>query len=92
MEFDTRYFDTEVMRADMMIALKVARDHGVPLHCGEFGCYYKTPQPLRLAWYADMMATFKEYGIAWANWDYKGSFGIVTADGQDTGIASVLLA
>ena len=44
------------------------------------------------AWYADMMATFAEYDIAWANWDYKGSFGIVTADGQDTGLAEVLLS
>jgi len=38
------------------------------------------------------MQTLNERDIAWANWDYKGSFGIVDASGQDTGIASVLLA
>jgi len=45
-----------------------------------------------LEWYADMMATFNDHDIAWANWNYKGSFGIVTADGQDTGLAEVLLS
>ena len=49
-------------------------------------------QPIRLAWYADIMATFKEFDIAWANWDYKGSFGIVTPDGKETGLVEVLLS
>jgi len=85
-------FDRSTMVADLAQPLAVQQRTGLPLYCGEFGCYYKTPQPIRLAWYADMMATFKEYGIAWANWDYKGSFGIVTVDRQDTGIAEVLLS
>ena len=63
-----------------------------PLYCGEFGAYEKTPQPLRLAWYRDMISVFDELGIAWAQWDYKGDFGIVTPDGKDTGLADVLLS
>lgn len=62
-----------------------------PLYCGEFGAYEKSPQQLRLAWYRDMISVFNEFDIAWANWDYKGDFGIITADGKDTGIADVLL-
>ncbi|MBN1582644.1 MAG: cellulase family glycosylhydrolase [Anaerolineae bacterium] len=85
-------FDRSSMIADLEKPLAVRKQTGRPLYCGEFGCYYKTPQAVRLAWYRDMMHTLNEYGIAWANWDYKGSFGIVTPDGQDTGIAGVLLA
>jgi endoglucanase len=85
-------FDRSQMVADLAQPLAVRARTGLPLYCGEFGCYEKTPQAIRLAWYRDMMQTFEEFDIAWANWDYKGSFGIVTHEGQDTGIAEVLLA
>ena len=85
-------FDRSQMVADLAQPLAVRQRTGLPLYCGEFGCYVQTPQPIRLAWYADMMATFKQFDIAWANWDYKGSFGIVTVDGRDTGLAEVLLS
>jgi endoglucanase len=91
MEFDTRYFDTEVMRADMMIALKVARDHGVPLHCGEFGCYQLTPEDIREAWYRDVRTVFEELGIVWTNWDFRGEFGLVDKEGRETGAVTWLL-
>ena len=85
-------FDRSRMVADLAQPLAVQARTGLPLYCGEFGCYYKTPRPLRLAWYADMMSVFEQFDIAWANWDYKGSFGIVTVDGQETGVAEMLLS
>jgi endoglucanase len=85
-------FDRSRMVADLAQPLAVRARTGLPLYCGEFGCYEKTPQAIRLAWYRDIMQTLKEHDIAWANWDYKGSFGIVTNGGRDTGIAEVLLA
>ena len=85
-------FDRSQMVADLAQPLAVRARTGLPLYCGEFGCYEKTPQAIRLAWYHDIMQTFKEHDIAWANWDYKGLFGIVTVDGRDTGIAGVLLS
>jgi hypothetical protein len=30
-----------------------------------------------MQWYRDMWANVEKHGIAWANWDYKGGFGIV---------------
>ncbi|MBN1936017.1 MAG: cellulase family glycosylhydrolase [Anaerolineae bacterium] len=86
-----RPFDRSTMVAHLAKPLAVRERSGLPLYCGEFGVYYQTPSVLRLAWYRDMMQTLNEHDIAWANWDYKGSFGIVTPDGQDTGIARVLL-
>ena len=35
---------------------------------------------------------FTRADVAWASWDYKGDFGIVTPDGQETGIAGILLS
>ena len=87
-----RPFDRSTMVADLAKPLAVRARTGLPLYCGEFGVFNQTPQALRLAWYRDMIQTLKEYDIAWANWDYKGSFGIVTPNGQDTGIAQVLLS
>ncbi len=84
--------DRATMVVDFREPLAVRQRMGMLLYCGEFGCYDQTPQALRLLWYQDIIQTFKEFDIAWANWDYKGSFGIITPDGQDTGIADVLLA
>ena len=83
-------YDRSAMVADLAKPLVVARRTGLPLYCGEFGAYSLTPQPVRLAWYRDVVSVFKEYGIAWANWDYKGGFALMR-DGKSTGIAEVLL-
>jgi endoglucanase len=58
-------------------ALVVARQHGLPLYCGEWGCMSTVPEPDRLRWYADMRSILEESGIAWTTWDYKsGHFGL----------------
>lgn len=87
-----RHWDVDVMREALTKPLAVRERTGLPLYCGEFGVYHHTPTPARLAWYADLISVFKEFNIGWANWDYRGPFGIVDNQGEDTGIASVLLA
>lgn len=83
--------DRAVMAAAMAKPLGQARKTGLPLYCGEFGVFEKTPPAPRLAWYRDVISVFREYGIAWANWDYKGGFALVK-DGKSTGIAEAMLA
>jgi endoglucanase len=85
-----RRLDRDVMAADLEQPLAVRARTGLPLYCGEFGCYERTPDPLRLAWFRDILVVFRECGIAWANWDYNGAFGIVTSDGQPMAIAPIL--
>jgi len=87
-----RPFDRDAIAADLAEPIAIARDCNLPLYCGEFGCYDRTPDPLRIAWFRDMLSVFEEYDISWANWDYKGSFGIVNMHGEHTAIADVLLA
>ncbi|EDY85166.1 Cellulase (glycosyl hydrolase family 5) [Verrucomicrobiia bacterium DG1235] len=57
-------------------ALKRARELGLQLYCGEFGCLPTVPREGRLQYYADITDAMEESGMAWANWEYKGDFGI----------------
>ncbi len=82
----------ERMVADLAQPLAARARTGHSLYCGEFGVICHAPQEPRLNWYRDLIGVFREHGIAWANWDYKGGFGIVTQEGRDTGIADALLA
>lgn len=85
-------YDRSSMIADMAKPLAVAAKTGLPLYCGEFGVYSAAPQHVREAWYRDVISAFNQHGIAWANWDYRGDFGIVDRDRQSTGIAEVMLS
>jgi endoglucanase len=62
--------------------LAKAKKYGLPLYCGEWGCYPTTPDSTRMQWYRDLRAVFDVYGIAWATWDYKGGFGIRDREGK----------
>lgn len=84
-------WDREAMRATLAKPLAVRERTGRPLYCGEFGCRLVTPEPARTRWYQDLVSVFEEFGIAFANWDYRGGFGLLDADGRDTGTASLLL-
>lgn len=84
-------FTRNTMREQITIAVDVARAHNKPLYCGEFGVYRVVPNDIRCAWYRDIIAVFDEFGISWANWDYKeGDFGIIKPDGTETGIRKAL--
>jgi endoglucanase len=84
-------YDREAMRAVFAKPLAVRKKTGRPLYCGEFGCRLVTPEPARTRWYRDLVSVFDELEIAFANWDYRGGFGLVDADGHDTGTAALLL-
>ncbi|MBZ0292458.1 MAG: glycoside hydrolase family 5 protein [Anaerolineae bacterium] len=91
-ETRNRYYDREVIKQEVMIASEIAQKTNHPLYCGEFGVIINTPSDVRQRWYQDMVSVFDELGIAWANWDYKGGFGIFTRDlSAETGIRSALL-
>lgn len=71
------YFDKDVLKQKVMIAKKVADDLGLPLFCGEFGCYPSTPMEVRVRLYKDLISIFDENGIAWTHWNYKNDFPVV---------------
>jgi endoglucanase len=74
-------------------ALVVARAHGLPLYCGEWGCMSAVPEADRLRWYGDVRSILEENGIAWATWDYKsGHFGLRPGRERHEGLIRTLLS
>lgn len=47
-----------------------------PIHCGEFGCFNKTPDDVMLKWLGDFLWLLKKYNIGWGLWTVHGPFGI----------------
>jgi endoglucanase len=66
----------ERLREELAPAIERARELGLQLYCGEFGCLPTVPRADRLAYYRDIIDVFESEGLAWANWEYKGDFGI----------------
>ena len=57
-------------------AIRRARELGLQLYCGEFGCLPTVARADRLAYYRDFVSVLESEGMAWANWEYKGDFGL----------------
>jgi aryl-phospho-beta-D-glucosidase BglC (GH1 family) len=58
-------------------------DKGVGVHCGECGCYSKTPHDVFLAWFRDVIDILTSHGIGYALWNFRGSFGMLDSDRAD---------
>jgi endoglucanase len=72
-----RVYTRESMEEMIMTALNYARKHNLPLYCGEWGSLPTVPREMKLQWYTDVREILERHEIAWANWDYKGGFGVV---------------
>jgi aryl-phospho-beta-D-glucosidase BglC (GH1 family) len=55
----------------------------VPVHCGEMGCFNRTPHAVALKWMGDVLEILEGYGIGWALWEFRGSFGILDSGRAD---------
>lgn len=55
----------------------------VGVHCGECGCYNKTPHTVFLSWFEDVISILKENGIGYALWNFRGDFGILDSGRSD---------
>lgn len=56
---------------------------GIGVHCGECGCYNRTPYKVFLGWFEDVMDILKTHGIGYALWNFRGSFGILDSGRKD---------
>ena len=59
------------------------KNQGVGVHCGECGCWNKTPHDVFLAWFSDVLGILSENGIGFALWEFKGSFGLLDSGRAD---------
>jgi len=58
---------------------------GVGVHCGECGCWNKTPHPVFMAWFSDVLDILSGADIGFAVWNFIGDFGIL--DSRRTDVA-----
>jgi endoglucanase len=85
------HYDRDVMKRDLSLPVRRAREAGKPIYCSEFGCIEHTPDDVRRRWYADFLSVLEEYGIPWSHWDYRGdTFGILRDDGSRAVMADLL--
>lgn len=56
---------------------------GVGVHCGECGCWNKTPHEVFLAWFGDVLGILSENKIGFALWEFSGSFGVLNSGRED---------
>ncbi|MFP4106410.1 MAG: glycoside hydrolase family 5 protein [Phycisphaerae bacterium] len=82
-----RPFGPDAMEQDIAPALQVAGKHGLKLYCNEFGVNRSVPEDIRERWCRDFRAVLEGHDIAWANWDYRGGFGLYDRENDEpTGI------
>jgi endoglucanase len=74
-------YDRQKLESLLTKPLELARKLDLPLYCGEWGALPTLPRKARMHWYEDMRSNLEKHNIAWANWDYKGDFGIVSKFG-----------
>lgn len=56
---------------------------GVGVHCGECGCWNKTPHAVFLAWFGDVLDILTANKIGYSLWNFRGDFGILDSGRQD---------
>jgi endoglucanase len=56
---------------------------GVGVHCGECGCWNKTPHEVFLAWFGDVLDILTTNKIGYALWNFRGDFGILDSRRED---------
>jgi hypothetical protein len=83
--YSSEGWDATVIHRRLSLARTWANQHHVPVICNEFGAYRDTiPEDTRALYLHDVRTALESLHIAWAEWDYRGNFGIVThaADGS----------
>ena len=56
---------------------------GVGVHCGECGCWNKTPHEVFLAWFGDVLDILTSNKIGYSLWEFEGSFGLINSGRTD---------
>ena len=59
---------------------------GVGVHCGECGCWNKTPHEVFLAWFNDLLSILHENKIGFALWEFSGDFGVLELPARRCGL------
>ena len=84
-------YNIDVMEGHFKQVIEVAKKYHLKTYCGEYGCINTAPREDTVRWLKDMYTLFERHGIARANWDYKGGFGIVRDGEPQTELINAIL-
>lgn len=77
-----QYLSREMLEKYYMPWIEL-KQKGVGLHCGECGCWNKTPHEVFLAWFNDVLDILSSNGIGFAVWNFIGDFGVLDSRRTD---------
>jgi endoglucanase len=77
-----RYLSREILELYYQPWIELA-DSGVGVHCGECGCWNKTPHEVFLNWFGDVLGILNENKIGFALWEFIGDFGVLDSGRTD---------
>ncbi len=77
-----QYFGNEQLEAYYKPWIELV-NKGIGVHCGECGCWNKTPHDVFLAWFEDVLDILTKNKIGYALWNFKGDFGILDSGRKD---------
>jgi endoglucanase len=77
-----RYLSRDMLEKFYQPWIELANS-GTGVHCGECGCYNKTPHDVFLAWFGDVIDILSSNDIGFALWNFRGGFGILDSGRED---------
>jgi endoglucanase len=77
-------YDKDWIRSYWSEAIEYAKQKGLKLYLGEFGCLVNCGEEVRMAWLKDVVDVAREQGIAYSLWEYNQQFGF--ADRWNKGV------
>jgi len=80
-----RYLDRSLLEKYYKPWIELVQQGNIGVHCGECGCWNKTPHHVFLAWFNDVLDILHTNKIGFALWEFIGSFGIL--DSMRTDVA-----
>ncbi|MEP7376399.1 MAG: cellulase family glycosylhydrolase [Chitinophagaceae bacterium] len=80
-----RYLDRSLLENYYKPWIELAKQGKAGVHCGECGCWNKTPHDVFLAWFNDVLDILHSNKIGFALWEFIGDFGIL--DSRRTDVA-----
>jgi len=76
-------YDGAWLRREAVDPWRELSGHGIGVVVGEFGFYNQTPHRIGLSWMEDNLKNWREAGLGWALWNFRGSFGVLDSGRGD---------
>jgi aryl-phospho-beta-D-glucosidase BglC (GH1 family) len=77
-----RYLSRELLEEYYKPWIALTKE-GVGVHCGECGCWNKTPHNVFLAWFTDVLDILRANKIGFSLWEFEGDFGVMNSRRTD---------